>query len=248
MSSPAHPPGWRAAGLSDIGAVRQRNEDSILVAPELRLYAVADGLGGHQGGDVASRLACETLAAALGEGAPLEDAVERANAAVFGAAGEDPALHGMGTTLSALMLGAHDAATVAQVGDSRVYVMRGDGLAQVTEDQTVAMDMVREGTMSLDQARSSWGWNSLTQALGTDRAIAPVLSEIDLADAAAVLLCSDGLSEMVPDALIEKLLAADPDPERAAAALVRAALDRGGRDNVTVVILTRAARSRPGNL
>ena len=234
--------GWRATGRSDIGSVRQRNEDSFLVEPDLRLYAVADGLGGHQGGDTASRLACETLVSALGEAAALADAIVRSNAAVLGAAEGDPALHGMGTTLSALVLGEGDAATVAQIGDSRVYVMRGDRLVQVTEDQTVAMDMVRRGEMSLDEARSSWGWNSLTQALGTDRAIAPVLTDLDLADAATVLLCSDGLSEMVPDALIEGSLARHAhahDPEAAAAALIGMALDRGGRDNVTVVVLAR---------
>lgn len=233
--------GWRAAGLSDIGSVRQRNEDCFLAESDLRLYAVADGLGGHRGGDVASRLACATLVAAIGEGATLADAVVRSNAAVFDAAQDDRALDGMGTTLSALMLVERNAATVAQVGDSRVYVMRDGGLVQVTEDQTVAMDMVREGAMSLNEARSSWGWNSLTQALGTDPAIAPVLTEIDLDQAAAVLLCSDGLGEMVPDALIERLLADHVrDPEAAAAALLQAALDSGGHDNVTVVVLARA--------
>ena len=233
---------WRAAGLSDIGSVRRRNEDCFVVEPDLRLYAVADGLGGHHGGDVASRLACETLVAALGEGAALENAVMRANAAVLGAARHDPALHDMGTTLSALVLDEHHGATVAQVGDSRVYAMGGDGLVQVTEDQTVAMDMVRQGAMSLDEARSSWGWNSLTQALGTDRAIAPVLTEIDLGDVQAVVLCSDGLSEMVPDALIEGSLARHgDDAEAAGAALIGMALDRGGHDNVTVVVLVRAA-------
>ena len=242
MNGGGEAPGWRAVGLSDIGAVRQRNEDCFLVEPGLQLFAVADGLGGHQGGDVASRLACETLRAALGERATLEDAVRQSNAAVFAAAHNDPTLHGMGTTLSALVLGDGHAATIAQVGDSRVYVFGGDGLAQVTEDQTVAMDMVRQGAMTLDQARSSWGWNSLTQALGTDAAISPVVSEVGLREATAVLLCSDGLSEMVPDALIEGMLAGHRgDPDASAAALIQAALGRGGRDNVTVVVLARAA-------
>ena len=242
MSGSGEAPAWRAAGLSDIGAVRERNEDCFLVEPGLRLYAVADGLGGHAGGDVASRIACETLRAALGERVTLADAVRQSNDAVFAVAQEDPALHGMGTTLSALVLGQGHAATIVQVGDSRVYVFGREGLAQVTEDQTVAMDMVRQGAMTLDQAQSSWGWNSLTQALGTDTAIAPVVSEIGLREASALLLCSDGLSEMVPDALIEATLAGHRgDPQASAAALVRVALDRGGRDNVTVVVLARAA-------
>ena len=233
---------WHAAGLSDIGSVRARNEDCFVVEHDLGLYAVADGLGGHQGGDVASRLACDTLVAALGEGAALEEAIARSNTVVLDAAQDDPALYGMGTTLSALVLDEPDTATVAQVGDSRVYLARGGALVQVTEDQTVGMDMVRQGTMSVDEARSSRGWNSLTQALGTDVEIAPVLATIDLREAGMVLLCSDGLSEMVPDALIEGLLADSfSDPAAAAAGLVRAALDRGGRDNVTVVVLVRAA-------
>ena len=95
--------------------------------------------------------------------------------------------------------------------------------------------------MTLEQARSSWGWNSLTQALGTEAAISPVVSEIGLREAAAVLLCSDGLSEMVSDARIEELLAGHRgDPDASAAALIQAALDGGGHDNVTVVVLARA--------
>ena len=203
---------------------------------------MADGLGGHQGGDVASRLACESIVAAFGDGALLEEAIGRSNAAVLAAAQEDPAVHGMGTTLSALVFDGPNAATVAQVGDSRVYLVTRDALVQVTEDQTVGMDLVRQGTMSVGEARSSWGWNSLTQALGTDAMITPVLTEVDLSEAGVVLLCSDGLSEMVPDAMIEGLLAGPVvDPATAAGLLVRAALERGGRDNVTVVVLARAA-------
>ncbi len=230
---------WRAEGRSDTGSVRRRNEDCFVIEPALGLYAVADGLGGHQGGDVASRLACQTLVAACREGAGLEEAIGRSNAAVLDAAQDDPALHGMGTTLTALVLGAENTATVAQVGDSRVYLINGDGLAQVTEDQTVAMDMVRQGTVSLDEARASWGWNSLTQALGTDPEITPVLTTIEPSETATILLCTDGLSEMVPDEMIERLLADSVrDPAAAAEALVKAAIDRGGRDNVTVIVLT----------
>jgi protein phosphatase len=244
--------GWLAAGLSDVGRVRARNEDSLLIAPDLGLYAVADGMGGHRGGDVASRLACETFVAAIrrhgpasGRGGekPLEAAVAAANDAVLKESGRSASVAGMGTTLSAISLaGSRESgrAWLAQVGDSRIYLMSPRGLDQVTDDQTVAMARVRRGELTVEAAKVSGTWHILTQALGIRPAIEPALSEIAVAEARAILLCSDGLSEMVEDDEIEGLLIRHAgDPAAAARALVAAALDGGGVDNVTAVVLVR---------
>jgi protein phosphatase len=244
--------GWLAVGLSDVGRLRSRNEDSFAIVPDLCLYLVADGMGGHRGGDVASRLTCDKLVTAIGRHGPVagEDghdvlaaAISEANQAVLWESERSPELAGMGTTLSLISMADAQAtgrAVIAQVGDSRIYALTSRGLTQVTDDQTLAMDMVRRGEMTVAEAKRSGVWHVLSQALGVRAAIEPALSEIAVAEASAILLCSDGLSEMVADDRIEALMTRHlGDPAAAAAALVDAALDRGGVDNVTVVLLTR---------
>ena len=243
--------GWNAVGRSHLGYVRARNEDHFVISAELGLCAVADGLGGAPAGDVASKLACETLVSAMGDGATaaqpsdtLASAFAAAARAVLDAERTNRSLRGMGTTLSAIWFrdpaAANSAVCFGHVGDSRIYVLRPTGLEQITEDDTVAMDMVRQGDMTLAEAKRSIFWHYLTQSISGDEPIRPQTGEVDLKTATSVLLCSDGLSNMIGDRAIETILSAHPGVAAAAAeALVEAALRNGGLDNVTVVALSR---------
>lgn len=237
---------WTAFGASDIGCVRARNEDAFAVADDLGLYLVADGMGGHAGGAVASRLARDGVVdylrranrASIPVGDLLARAVAAANAAVRARAAREPDLAGMGTTLTALWLPPGSAGgIVAHVGDSRVYGLGDDGvLAQLSDDHSVAMERVRAGAISLAQARRSAGWNWLTRAVGIDEWIAADVFPV--AGQRAFLLCSDGLTGMVDDIEIGRLLRHHADDPRAAReALIEAAITAGGDDNVTVIVV-----------
>ena len=207
------------AARTEVGHVRARNEDALLVVREHGLLAVCDGLGGHAAGDVASEVAVESLrssaADAAGSAEGLVAAVRAAHDAVVAAAAGRPERNGMATTAVIATLG-HGTAWVAHVGDSRAYVLDSDGrLAQVTQDHGMG--------------------GYITQALGLDRGVEPDVVELATPPGTRLLLCSDGLSNMVDDEAIATLLAAD-DAEKACDALVEEALDRGGIDNVTVVV------------
>jgi len=236
---------WTAFGASDIGRVRARNEDAFAVEDDLGLYLVADGMGGHAGGAVASGLARdavgEYLRRADRDATPTRDLITRAvaaaNAAVRVRAMREPGLSGMGTTLSALWLPPESAGgAVAHVGDSRVYGLGLDGvLAQLSDDHSEAMERVRAGAISLDRARRSAGWNWLTRAVGIDERIEADIFPV--AGQRAYLLCSDGLTGMVDDVEIGRLLRLNDDPRAACEALIEAAIAAGGDDNVTVVVV-----------
>ncbi len=201
---------------------------------------------------MASRLACDTLVATMrgaktadraGEAATLRRAVEASDRAVVEAGRRDRNLRGMGTTLSAFWLPNPEAAGrawIAHVGDSRIYVLRAAGLQQVSLDHSVAMGWVRDGFMTLEEAKRSPYWHYLSQSLGGVEPVRPQTEEIGLADATALLLCSDGLSNMVADDAIETIPSTHTgDAAAAAEALVETALENGGEDNVTVVAIAR---------
>ncbi|MCH7928975.1 MAG: serine/threonine-protein phosphatase, partial [Proteobacteria bacterium] len=197
-------PGWAAWGLSDTGYVRERNEDAFAVDAGLGCYLVADGLGGHRGGEVASRLARDTVLAALAEagaaadaGAVLAGAMDAANSAIRRAAEADPALLGMATTVSLLWLPPWDGegrGWVAHAGDSRVYRLGQGGLIQLTDDHNRAGEMVRAGAMTPARAERSLLSHGITRAAGIDAALEADVFALGTADAEAFLLCSDGLS------------------------------------------------------
>ncbi|GAA2362125.1 PP2C family protein-serine/threonine phosphatase [Dactylosporangium salmoneum] len=222
----------RAGAASDVGKVRRRNEDSALAGRNV--FAVADGMGGHAAGDVASRIAVEALqrlddaAGANGVG-PLDvrDAIVQANADILGAAAADPTQGGMGTTAAGLTLGVVDGDEcwiVFNVGDSRVYRCAEGGLEQLTVDH-VAPEAVtmRRGV--------------ITRALGTDPGPRPDLWVRTAVPGERYLVCSDGLSLELTDDEIATVLVSIPDPVEAADELVRRAVLAGGRDNVTVVVV-----------
>jgi serine/threonine protein phosphatase PrpC len=226
----------RAVAATDIGLVRERNEDSYLV--DEPLFAVADGMGGHRGGDVASRLAIETLASASSnEGdVALSERVRQANRAVFERSRSDRAVAGMGTTLTAALIDG-DRARLAHIGDSRAYLFREGELRMLTEDHTLVQQMVREGEISETEAGRHPQRSVVTRALGIDPSVVVDESIVDLHPGDRVLICSDGLTNMIEDDAVRAILEAEPDTERAAAALVRAANDAGGVDNTTVVLI-----------
>lgn len=218
------------SGVGDIDA-----QDFLLV--------VADGMGGHPAGDVASRIALETLAQAfpsLPGGDPvqaLKQAYRQANDAIFAAGEVEPAHTGMGTTLtSALLHGKY--ATVAHVGDSRAYLLRGDGITQVTRDHTVVSDEVAQGRISADAARHDPRRNRLTHALGTNPRLErtlPSIFELTLLPGDRLMLCSDGLYEVLDESDFRRVLR-EQDPGGSAQALVALARERGTRDNASAVV------------
>lgn len=227
---------------TDVGCVRDHNEDSLLVAPPL--FAVADGMGGHAAGEVASEIAITVL----GEKAPhtpdaaaLGRAVEDANRAVILAANEKRGRAGMGTTITAAVL-QKDRLVIAQVGDSRAYLLHQGRLQQLTRDHSLMADMIEAGRLTPEEARTHPNRSVITRALGSDPRMVPDLYEITVETGDRLLLCSDGLSSMVEDSAIESTLARTRDPQRCASMLVNEAIAAGGYDNVTVVVVDVAGQ------
>jgi protein phosphatase len=221
--------------VSDIGQVREGNEDSYLVEPPL--YAVADGMGGHRGGEVASQLALETVEELFlaGEGT-LADQVRKANRVVFSRSASDKKVTGMGTTLTAAQI-EDDEAHLVHVGDSRAYLERAGSLRMLTEDHTLVNRMVKAGEISAAEADVHPHRNVLLRALGTDPDVEVDEQDVGLLVGDRLLLCSDGLTSMVAEEQVQAILESEPSPQTAAERLVRAANRAGGIDNITVVVL-----------
>lgn len=230
-----------AWGKSDVGKIRPGNEDALLIEPARGLFAVADGMGGHAAGEVASRMAVEFLKQWVPERPPtnppqtLRRVVEMAGRAIHTAGAEQPELQGMGTTLTALWI-PDDELILAHVGDSRGYRLRGGKLEQLTEDHSWVEEQVRAGQLTREEARSHALKNIITRSLGYEPEVEVDVLIEELREGDLYLLCSDGLSGPVPDPLIEETALALP-PERLSEALVDLANDQGGPDNVTVVVV-----------
>ena len=225
-----------AGAASDVGRVRSGNEDAFLVDERLQVFAVADGMGGHSAGEIASATALETLRAAIASGDPVGTAITRANAAVVGKAESNPELAGMGTTLT-VVLGTPDGAHLGHVGDSRAYLLRGGELYPLTIDHSYVEQLVQEGRLTPEQAATHPQRSVITRALGIAETVDVDEGDTELVRGDRVLLCSDGLTTMVREVIIATILAAEPDPERAANQLVDAANAAGGEDNVTAVVI-----------
>jgi protein phosphatase len=237
------------AAKTDTGRIRDQNEDSVLT--DLPLVAVADGMGGHEGGEVASKLALEVLARfkprlygkqGTAAAETLREALIDANKAVWDRAKTDESVAGMGTTLTAAWLEGGIVA-LAHVGDSRAYLLRGGKLEKLTEDQTVAAQWVRQGRLSEDEAASSPQRHILLQAVGTDaRGVNVEIASLELQSGDRLLIASDGLHGMLKtNDRIRDVLAEHHDPDEACAALVAAANAAGGEDNISVVIVDAGA-------
>ncbi len=225
---------------SDRGRWRKQNEDAARVDAAAALLVVADGMGGHPCGEVASQVAANAVAQSAGDvRTPLGEALATAHATVVQAAGDGRGAPGMGTTCVACRLGA-DGLEVAWVGDSRAYRLRAGAFEALTRDHTEVGLLLEQGALTPQQAASHPGGHMLARALGIGALERNEVGERTLPAAPGdrLLLCSDGLTGEVDDARIEALLAAHPDDQEAADALMRAALDAGGRDNVTLVVAT----------
>lgn len=247
----ASPVSCRHGGATDVGRVRATNQDALGATDGL--YVVADGMGGHSGGEVASSVAVASILgafeaagrrrtrAALRTRAGLADAVSTANREVIERAAEDPALHGMGTTMCALAVVTGEdggpALAVANVGDSRVYRFGGGVLTQVSDDHSLVGDLVRAGELTRDEASRHPQRNILTRALGIEVEVMVDTWELVPVAGDRYVLCSDGLVNEVDDATMADLLAGTPDPQDAANALVEVAVATGGHDNVTVMVV-----------
>lgn len=229
----------RASALTDTGRRRLQNEDAFVCDPPL--FAVADGMGGAQAGEIASRLAAAALeerALELRGAEAVAELVREANDRIFRHALGDPTVAGMGTTVTAMLVDER-AGTIAigHVGDSRAYRVRGGELAQLTADHSLVAELVRSGRLSPEEAEQHPHRSVITRALGTEAQVEVDALTVSMLPGDLYLLCSDGLTSMVRDADILALLdAAGGDPERGAGALVDAANGAGGEDNITVVL------------
>jgi PPM family protein phosphatase len=223
----------RPGALTDIGLHRKTNEDAYVVAPPL--FAVCDGMGGAQAGEVASALASETLAAEVAAGQPLLAAAEAANTAVYARASGDVDHSGMGTTLTAFVLEAAVAHFV-HIGDSRAYLLREGELQQLSDDHSLVGEMVREGRLTEEEAATHPHRSILSRALGTEPSVRIDEFEVDLRGGDVLLLCSDGLSGVVDAVQLAKALGRS-DPDEAARRLIAEARKQGGPDNITAVVV-----------
>ncbi|MDQ4070760.1 MAG: Stp1/IreP family PP2C-type Ser/Thr phosphatase, partial [Actinomycetota bacterium] len=232
----------RAGAATDVGQVRQINEDRYLA--DERLFAVADGVGGHQAGEVASQTAVDTLLKTFEEGEQTTEgliaAVEAANHAVWQLAQGSREKRGMGTTLTALALvreNGEEQLALANVGDSRTYLLQQGDLIQLTEDHSLVEELVRDGKLSPDEAQTHPQRSIITRALGMEPEIEVDSWEIIPFQGDRILLCSDGLTNELSDERIASTLRQLADPQEAARDLVRQARAAGGSDNITVVVV-----------
>ena len=225
------------AALTDIGRVRTHNEDSVLAQPPL--FVVADGLGGHEAGEVASSVAVETLrdhAPRRPDAKALARAVKAANREVIRSAREGFGKQGMGTTMTAAIVEGTRIA-IAHVGDSRAYLLHEGSLLRVSEDHSMVADMIRRGQLTEAEARYHPNRSVITRALGTDPNMLADTYEIDASPGDRLLLCSDGLTSMLEAGMIAEILAEYRTPDTAAHMLVDSANDAGGHDNISVIVI-----------
>ncbi len=222
---------------TDVGRVREGNEDGYLIDEAMGLVALADGMGGHLGGEVASATALEALRAGVTSGNPLRESIEEANRAVYAKSLTDPSLHGMGTTLTAGTLVSGGTLLIGHVGDSRAYLFRDGDLRRLTTDHSHVEELVRDGKITEDEAAVHPMRSVITRALGIDESVDVDVYPVELAPGDLVVLCSDGLTDMVHEDAIAAELRRESDATRAATRLVDTANRAGGVDNITVVVI-----------
>ncbi len=245
----------RAAGMTDVGCVRKHNEDSFLAEPSLGLFIVADGLGGHAAGEVASRIVVERMAQFVEEtrekdrtwpleydtrlsfdGNRLKVALLLSDRAIADDIRRNPERETMGSTVVACLLNGPKA-TLAHVGDSRAYLLNPEGIHQLTRDHSWVAEQVANGILTPSEARVHPFRNVITQALGNGGDLEVEVQEFELGKSDRLLLCSDGLSGMVGDAQIWDIVNQSSDFQAAVEALISTARDNGGEDNITAVLV-----------
>ena len=229
---------FRWATRTDVGRLRDHNEDAVWPSEssgesDRVVVAIADGMGGHVGGEIASKTAIESAAASSGTPAVR---VQAANIAVRDTAAKQPRLRGMGTTLTLAVLDGKKA-RLGHVGDSRAYLLHDGDLTQVTRDHSYVAEMIRAGRMTHEEAEVHPYRSVLLRAIGLESDVEVDSEEIEVAPGDRVLICSDGLSSMIGDDKIAEILADHGDPAEAAEKLIAAANAAGGADNISVVVV-----------
>jgi protein phosphatase len=227
--------------VTHVGQVRTGNEDSLLA--DNNVFMVADGMGGHNAGEVASLMAVEQLREAAGSiiaETDLVQALESANEVIYAESMTNHLHHGMGTTLAAMVVLENNTLVVAHVGDSRVYMWHEGALSRLSKDHSYVQELVDEGIVSIEEARTHPRRNIVTRALGIDANVEVEANTFPVTVGAWYVLCSDGLVDEISDADIAKVLERCTSPHEAAQALVDAANAAGGRDNITVIVVSTA--------
>lgn len=239
---------WTHAVRTDLGRVRETNEDAWLADPRIGAFGVADGMGGHAAGEVAAGIAADTLLETLRRLPPdaraeaarqaLVEGITRANERILAEAEREPGRAGMGTTVTVLVLLAEGRWALGHVGDSRAYLLRNGTLRRLTEDHTWVQGLVEKGRLSDEQARLHPRSSLLTRALGTEARVSVDIQDGELAPGDRFLLCSDGLTGMVPETRLSEIAREEDDVESLSERLLSAALEAGGTDNVTVLVVS----------
>ena len=234
-------------GISHKGYVRNENQDAFInmdvkIGPLKNVYIVADGMGGHKGGAMASRLTVDTIVDTIRKSealvvSTLHESVDRANEVIFDKALNDGSLFGMGTTVEVVTIEDH-ICHVAHIGDSRVYAVSDQGLIQLTKDHSYVQELVDSGAITREEAYHHPNKNRITKALGVDKKVEPDFKEFSIKDDwEYILICSDGLSNMIKDDEILFFIKKDGTIEERVDAMLRKALDLGGTDNITIVLI-----------
>lgn len=239
----------RTTCRSDIGRIRMVNEDRGYDSPHLNGFAigiVADGMGGHQAGDTASQLAVDQIREKLAELDPamgeealqklISGALAEANQKIYELSRSKEKFSGMGTTAIVVIAGPEQL-SIGHVGDSRVYLCRGDSLSQLTEDHTLVNELIKSGQLSKEEAENHPRRHVIMRALGTEEDVKADIQTLSWEAGDTVLLCSDGLSGLVPESRICEIIHSNEDLENKADLLIHSALEAGGDDNITVVLL-----------
>ena len=240
--------------ITNIGKKRKTNQDFVYTSEQSvgklpNLFLVADGMGGHKAGDYASKITVETIVekvAASSETEPgriLEEAIAAANALVREQAGRSPELEGMGTTVVAAICDGMRL-YVANVGDSRLYVVNQREIVQITRDHSWVEEMVRRGGIPREEARNHENKNIITRAVGVDETVQADFFTVDLKEGDVILMCTDGLTNMLEDEEIRMILEGSRDIVEKAEELVRAANEHGGNDNISVILIEPSAQGR----
>jgi|SRR5690554_1343914 len=223
---------------SDVGKIRKINEDSL--GYKKNFFVIADGMGGHNAGEIASALAVEEILRREAAGGDFASALpgilNRANQVILTYAGQHPECHGMGTTVAVLKV-EEKRAWVAHVGDSRVYMWRDGKLSRVTRDHSVVEELVSKGTITKEEAGYHPHKNVLTKALGVPGEVEAEISEIATVKGNRILMCTDGLTSMLSDDEIAGLISQKTSPQKIAELLVQEANNKGGHDNISVIVV-----------
>jgi serine/threonine protein phosphatase PrpC len=226
------------------GLSRENNEDSYLVDEELGFFIVADGMGGHNAGEIASRMAVTKISdtirkqLALGKGPvdAIKEAVTEANRVILDSAARLPECADMGTTVVLALISDHRI-TISHVGDSRAYLIRNGHIVQLTEDHSFVAESLKRGFITPEQAKTHQSRHGLTMALGIEDEVEPETTEVSWDNEGCILLCSDGLTDVLDDSEIREIIRAAENPQAGCDALIETATQKGNKDDVTVILV-----------